>query len=260
MTTNGLGLDKVAPALGRGRSRPGQRQPRHGPARHVPHRSPGATGSTTSSAGSRRPQAAGLTPVKINAVLLRGVNDDQAPELLDVVPRARLRAALHRADAARRPARLEPRRRWSPRTRSSASLETAFVLTAASRRAGQCAGRAVPRRRRPGDRRHHRLGDAAVLRRLRPRAADGRRPGPQLPVRARGVRPADGAARRRRRRGASPTAGGAAMWTKRPGHGIDDESFLQPARPMSRHRRLTACRPDPSSWSPASSRRSTSRA
>ena len=36
-----------------------------------------------SSAGSRRPQAAGLAPVKINAVLLRGVNDDQAPELLD---------------------------------------------------------------------------------------------------------------------------------------------------------------------------------
>jgi cyclic pyranopterin phosphate synthase len=24
-----------------------------------------------------------------------------------------------------------------------------------------------------------------------------------------------------------------AMWTKRPGHGIDDETFLQPARPMS---------------------------
>lgn len=24
-----------------------------------------------------------------------------------------------------------------------------------------------------------------------------------------------------------------AMWSKRPGHGIDDESFLQPARPMS---------------------------
>nr|MBA3720348.1 GTP 3',8-cyclase MoaA [Nocardioidaceae bacterium] len=24
-----------------------------------------------------------------------------------------------------------------------------------------------------------------------------------------------------------------AMWGKRPGHGIDDERFLQPARPMS---------------------------
>jgi cyclic pyranopterin phosphate synthase len=25
----------------------------------------------------------------------------------------------------------------------------------------------------------------------------------------------------------------AAMWVKRPGHGIDDPSFLQPSRPMS---------------------------
>ena len=25
----------------------------------------------------------------------------------------------------------------------------------------------------------------------------------------------------------------AAMWAKRPGHGIDDPTFLQPARPMS---------------------------
>jgi cyclic pyranopterin phosphate synthase len=24
-----------------------------------------------------------------------------------------------------------------------------------------------------------------------------------------------------------------AMWTKRPGHGIDDPAFLQPSRPMS---------------------------
>jgi cyclic pyranopterin phosphate synthase len=33
-------------------------------------------------AGLRAAQAAGLTPVKVNAVLLRGVNDDEAPELL----------------------------------------------------------------------------------------------------------------------------------------------------------------------------------
>ncbi len=60
-------------------------------------------------AGLEAAEAAGLGPVKVNAVLMRGVNDDQAPELLALVPRAGLRAALHRADAARRPARLEPR-------------------------------------------------------------------------------------------------------------------------------------------------------
>ena len=37
---------------------------------------------TTSSPASAAAQAAGLAPVKVNAVLLRGVNDDQAPELL----------------------------------------------------------------------------------------------------------------------------------------------------------------------------------
>src|SRR5690606_24183530 len=33
--------------------------------------------------GMAAAQAAGITPVKVNAVLLRGVNDDQAPELLE---------------------------------------------------------------------------------------------------------------------------------------------------------------------------------
>ena len=51
-------------------------------------------------------------PVKVNAVLLRGVNDDQAPELLRWAVARGLRAAVHRADAAGRPARLEPRPRW----------------------------------------------------------------------------------------------------------------------------------------------------
>ena len=45
-------------------------------------RSPGATGSTTSCRARGRAGGAGLGPVKVNAVLLRGVNDDQAPELL----------------------------------------------------------------------------------------------------------------------------------------------------------------------------------
>ena len=76
-------------------------------------------------------------------------------------PRPRLRAALHRADAARRPARLEPRRRWSPPTRSSTASSASSTLTPAERAAGQRPGRAVPRRRRPGDGRRDRLGHPA---------------------------------------------------------------------------------------------------
>ncbi len=49
----------------------------------------------------------GLDPVKVNAVLMRGINDDEAVPLAALVPRERLSAALHRADAARRAARLE---------------------------------------------------------------------------------------------------------------------------------------------------------
>ena len=107
----------------RGRARPGQRQPRHRPPRHVPRDHPARPARRRRSTASAAAEAAGLGPVKVNAVLLRGVNDDQAPELLRWCLDARLRAAVHRADAARRPARLGPRRRWSPPTRSSPRLE-----------------------------------------------------------------------------------------------------------------------------------------
>ena len=59
--------------------------------------------------GLEAASAAGLGPVKVNAVLLRGINDDPGPRAAALVPGARLPAAVHRADAARRPARLEPR-------------------------------------------------------------------------------------------------------------------------------------------------------
>ena len=52
------------------------------PAATLPRRSPAATGCTTWSPGLAAAAEAGLGPVKVNAVLLRGVNDDQAPELL----------------------------------------------------------------------------------------------------------------------------------------------------------------------------------
>ena len=109
MTTNGIGLEQVAPRLAAAgldrvnvsldTVRPDTFRDDH-PPRPLRRRR---------RAVSRLRAAAGLAPVKINAVLLRGVNDDQAPELLRLVPRARLRAAVHRADAAGRPARLEPR-------------------------------------------------------------------------------------------------------------------------------------------------------
>ena len=71
----------AAGARGR-RPRPGQRQPRHRP---PPTPSTEITRRDRFDdvvAGLEAAEAAGLGPVKVNAVLLRGVNDDQAPELL----------------------------------------------------------------------------------------------------------------------------------------------------------------------------------
>ena len=125
--------------------------------------SPGGPGSPTCWPGSPRPVAAGLRPVKINTVLLRGVNDHEASSAALGDERRRA-AAVHRADAAGRPARLaademitadeirdaagRARRRWW-RTPDDA----------VTRR--QRAGRAVPGRRRPTTGRHHRLGVAS---------------------------------------------------------------------------------------------------
>ena len=126
-----------------------------------------------------------------------------------LLPGTRLPAAVHRADAARRPARLAARPTWSPPTRSWTGSASAYTLTPADAAAArQRPRRTVPGRRRPGHRRRHRLGDPPVLRSLRPGAAHRGRPGPQLPVRPRRVRPARPAARGRERRPNSPNDGG----------------------------------------------------
>ena len=147
---------------------------------------------------------------------------------------ARLRAALHRADAARRPARLEARRhdhrRRHPRL-------PAHPLRRSPPRAQDERGSA-PAERWLVDGGPHRVGVIASVTRpfcrgLRPHPAHRRRPGPHLPVR-----------HARRRTCARALRSGApdeeiariwrlAMWGKKAGSGLDDPSFLQPDRPMS---------------------------
>ena len=138
---------------------------------------------------------------------MRGVNDDEAVPLLRWCLGDGLPAAVHRADAAGRPARLGPDDdgdgRRDPRPAGGVVHARAGRRRGARQRArGGVAGR---RRARPG--RRHRLGDPAVLRRLRPGPADRRRSDPQLPVRPRGDRPARrDAGRRLRRRPRRPDA------------------------------------------------------
>ena len=213
-----------APTLAHRRRRPGSprsatatdrdddQRHRSGPAGRDRWRPPDWTGSTSASTPSTRAEfadltrrdrlhdveagleaarEAGLIPVKVNAVAMRGINDHSVADLLAVVPRAWLRAAVHRADAARRPARLgrqhDDRRRRDPRRGSS---ERFTITPLPGRRAGECPGRALPRRRWPGHGRHHRECHGALLRGLRPHPAHRRRPGAQLPVLAARDRPA----------------------------------------------------------------------
>ena len=151
-------------------------------------------------AGLEAAHDAGLRPVKVNAVLMRGVNDDQAPELLAWC----LERGYELRFIEQMP--LDAQHGWRRDTMVTAeeilaSLRTDLHPDRRGGAAGQRAGRAVHRRRRTGHGRRHRLGHPAVLRRLRPGPAHRRRPGPQLPVRPRGVRPAGAAARRCHRRG-----------------------------------------------------------
>ena len=168
--------------------------------------SPAATASKDVVAGLEAAKAAGLGPIKLNAVLLRGTNDDQAAELLHwaVEHHYELRFIEQMP--------LDAQHDWSrdrdgDRRRDLRAAHCRVHPHAPRRAARQRPGRALRRRRRAGDRRHHRLGHPPVLRRLRPRPAHRRRPGPQLPVRPRGVRPPHGAALRRRATRRSPSGG-----------------------------------------------------
>lgn len=181
--------------------------------------------------GAAAAARAGLTPVKINAVLLRGVNDDQAPELL----RWCLRQGYELRFIEQMP--LDAQHGWRRDTMITAeeifdSLKAHFTLDPA----GEIRGSA-PAERFLVDGGPETVGVIASV--TRPFCGDCDR------VRI----TADGQVRNclfAREESDLRTAlrAGAddndiadrwrkAMWVKRPGHGIDDVTFLQPVRPMS---------------------------
>jgi GTP 3',8-cyclase len=182
-------------------------------------------------AGLEAASAAGLGPVKINAVLLRGVNDDQAPELL--------RWSMERGYQLRfiEQMPLDAQHGWSRAAMVTAdeifeSLKHDFVLEPAEEPRGS-----APAELFAVDGGPYTVGVIASV--TRPFCGDCDR------VRL----TADGQVRnclfareesdlRAALRGGAGDAEIADRWraamvTKRPGHGIDDVSFLQPSRPMS---------------------------
>ena len=81
LTTNGIGLARMRGPLRDGRAGPGQRLARHAPPRGLPATRP-ARPAARRARRAGRGRAAGLAPVKVNSVLMRGVNDTEARDLL----------------------------------------------------------------------------------------------------------------------------------------------------------------------------------
>ena len=181
--------------------------------------------------GLEAAKEAGLGPVKVNAVLLRGVNDDQGPELL--------RWCLERGYELRfiEQMPLDAQHIWRRDTMVTAdeifaSLESQFELTPAEEPRGSAPAELFTVDGGPAT-----VGVIASVTRPfcgdcdRVRlTADGQvrnclfaREESDLRAALRGGADDEEIADRWR----------AAMMTKRPGHGIDDTSFLQPTRPMS---------------------------
>jgi cyclic pyranopterin phosphate synthase len=179
--------------------------------------------------------SAGLTPVKVNAVLMRGVNDDEAPALLAWC----LERGYELRFIEQMP--LDAQHGWRRDTMVTADeilslLRDAFTLTAddPSRRGS------APAERFLVERGSKRLGTVGVIASVtRPFCGDCDRVRLTADGQVRNCLFAreESDLRTALRSGASDEEL-AERWRlavigKRPGHGIDDPTFLQPTRPMS---------------------------
>ncbi|MFI5834335.1 GTP 3',8-cyclase MoaA [Micromonospora sp. NPDC051300] len=230
LTTNGIGLARLAPALraagldrvnvsldtlDRERFAALTRRDRHDDVL----------------AGLAGAASAGLTPVKINTVLMRGVNDDEAPELLrfalahgyelrfiEQMPLDAQhgwdRSTMVTADEILAALRAEFALRADPSERGAAPAET-WLVDDGPARVG-----VIGSVTRPfcGDCDRTRLTADGQVRNCLFATDES-----DLRAALRGGADDEELARRWR----------AAMWGKRAGHGIDDPTFLQPVRPMS---------------------------
>lgn len=235
VTTNGIGLDRIAvPLREAGLHRVNVSLDTLDPARF--HTLTLRDRHSDVLAGLRAAADVGLTPVKINTVLMRGVNDDEAPALL--------RFALEHGYQLRfiEQMPLDAQHQWDRR-----EMVTAEEILAALE----------PFHLQPD---HVSRGTAPAETWLVPGHVDAAGEPARVGVIASVTRPFCGDCDRTRltadgqvrnclfateesdlrkliREGASDAeiadAWRAAMWGKRAGHGIDDPTFLQPARPMS---------------------------
>ena len=238
LTTNGSPLpEEGAGAQGRG-PEAHHGQPRLARRRHLPgderRRLPGRRAC---SRGSRPRRRSGM-PVKVNCVVKRGVNEHQIVQLA--------RHFKGTGDTLRFIEFMDvgATNGWRMDDVVPAAEIVAHARRGVRRRAGR---RALPRRGRQAlalqgrhrRDRHHRLGHAAVLRRLHPRRGSRPRASSTPACSRRGPRPARARPRRRHRRGARATScarSGAAAATATPSSAPRTPSTLRSASARSRCR------------------------
>ncbi|MEU1245797.1 GTP 3',8-cyclase MoaA [Micromonospora arida] len=230
LTTNGIGLDRLAPTLRTvGLDRVNVSLDTLDPDRFTKlTRRPRLDAVLAGLAGAA---AAGLNPVKINSVLMRGVNEDEAPALL--------RFALDHDYQLRiiEQMPLDAQHGWARDTMVTAeeilaSLRTVFDLSPDPAERG-----AAPAETWLVDGGPARVGVIASVTRPFCGDCDRTRLTADGQVRACLFATEESDLRGALRTGADDDELArrwrTAMWGKRAGHGIDDPTFLQPTRPMS---------------------------
>ncbi|MEU7753371.1 GTP 3',8-cyclase MoaA [Micromonospora sp. NPDC049101] len=230
LTTNGIGLDRLAPALRTaGLDRVNVSLDTLDPGRFTQlTRRPRLDAVLAGLAGAA---AAGLSPVKINSVLMRGVNEDEAPALL--------RFAVEHDYQLRiiEQMPLDAQHGWDRDTMVTAeeiltSLRTVFELSPDPTERG-----AAPAETWLVDGGPARVGVIASVTRPFCGDCDRTRLTADGQVRACLFATEESDLRAALRTGADDDELArrwrTAMWGKRAGHGIDDPTFLQPTRPMS---------------------------
>ena len=181
-------------------------------------------------AGLEAAAAVGLRPVKVNAVLLRGINDDQAPALMQW--------CLDRGYELRfiEQMPLDPQHGWS-RDGMVTADETLELLSASHRLTALDGRGSAPAERYLVDDGPHMVGVIGSV--TRPFCGDCDRVRLTADGQVRNCLFArdESDLRSALRAGASDAELAErwviAMTSKLPGHGIDDPAFLQPSRPMS---------------------------
>jgi cyclic pyranopterin phosphate synthase len=231
LTTNGLGLERRAEALrAAGLSRINVSLDTLDRARfaRITHRDrwDDVIAGLSAAAG------AGLAPIKINTVLLRGLNDDEAPALLEWA----LGAGYEVRFIEQMP--LDPQGAWDRDSMITAaeileSLRSRFDLTPTH----PSARGAAPAERWIVDGGPGRVGIIASVTRPFCGSCDRTRLTADGQIRnclfARDETDLRGLLRGGADDATVAQAWRGAMWAKRAGHGIDDDDFLRPDRPMS---------------------------